>query len=481
MRRWIRGVVAVVASVSVNGVAIAGAVPTRSWPVTPGALGSLYGTVDADGFASLRIWGPAAWCYLQPTEDADVEANLERQVAPELDQVEEAGGSAVLTIGHPAPWVFENHKKAVARPKLWACGDHASGRAIPSPKSLRPNEDGTPSVQTQRYRDYVSRIVDFLAERYEGNVPITLQAWNEPNIPAGLEPGMKIPGAAQTVKEAAASLYAFDAIMYDVVRSKGATSWLTVGSSTTILRWDPLTKAYFAAHNKKRRIDEIHFNLYSYDVRNVDAAVAKWDKRAGLATSVRKRYPKLRSLPIRLSEVNLNLINDPRQLNLRKSFANDAAQRRMATATQMNAYYHGIQSLYWLIPWRKIQTAVHVSTEPGNPAHDSLVTLQNELLGTTFTGCRQSRKVRTCTFRAIDGSRRYVIWRNSGTSTIRSPRSGERLEVTGVVHPLRSRERLRIGTTPVVLRPAAPVTVTPPVEEVGELVPPPGVTEAVRR
>ena len=454
MRRLTGGLVALVLGIGLVSAGPAHAsTTTRSWPVTPGALGSLYGTVDS-GFSSLRIWGPAAWCYIQPTEDADVEANLERQVAPQLDQVADAGGSAVLTIGHPAPWVFENHKKAVVTPKVWACGNHASGRAIPSPASLKPNRDGTPSVQTQRYRDYVRRVVDFLAERYEGNVPITLQAWNEPNIPAGLEPGMKIPGAAHTVKEAAASLYAYDTIMYDVVREKGASDWLKVGSSTTILRWDPLTKAYLAAHNKKRRIDEIHFNLYSYDVRSVDAAVAKWDKRAGKAASVRTRYKKLRSLPIRLSEVNLNLINDPRELNLRKSFANDAAQRRMATATQMNAYDHGIQSLYWLIPWRKIQTAVHVTTEAGNPAGDALSTLQSHLLGTTFTGCKQARKVRTCTFRAVDGSTRLVLWRNSGTSTVRAPRSGVVAQVTGMTSPVRKGQSLRIGTTPVVIRPA---------------------------
>ena len=454
MPRRTAGLIALVLASSLVSVGPAqAATSTRSWPVTSGALGSLYGSVES-GFASLRIWGPAAWCYIQPTEDADIEGNLERQVAPQLDQVAEAGGSAVLTIGHPAPWVFENHPKAVVTPKLWACGDHASGRAIPSPQSLEPKRNGAPSVQTQRYRDYVGRVVDFLAERYEGLVPITLQAWNEPNIQAGLEPTTKIPGAARTAAEAAASLYAYDAIMYDVVRAKGAHSWLKVGSSTTILRWDPLTKAYFAAHNRKRRIDEIHFNLYSYDIRNVDAAVAKWDKRAGLAASVRTRYKKLRSLPIRLSEVNLNLINDPRPLNLRASFANAAAQRRMATATQMNAYYHGIQSLYWLIPWRKIQTAVHLTTEAGNPAGDALVTLQSNLLGTTFTGCRQAHAVRTCTFRADDGGRRYVVWRNTGSSTVSAPRAGHVVRVTGATSPVAKGQRLRVGTTPLVIRPA---------------------------
>ena len=452
MRRRTAGLAAVVLTLGLVSAGPAHAsTATRSWPVTPGALGSLYGTVES-GFASLRIWGPAAWCYIQPTEDADVEANLERQVAPQLDQVAAAGGSAVLTIGHPAPWVFENHPKAVVTPKLWACGDHAAGRAIPSPKSLKPNEDGTPSVQTQRYRDYVSRVVDFLAERYGGSVPITLQAWNEPNIAAGLEPGMKIPGAAHTVKEAAASLYAYDAIAYDVVRAKGATGWLKVGSSTTILRWDPLTKAYFAAHNRNPRIDEIHFNLYSYDVRSVDAAVAKWDKRAAKVASVRTRYKKLRSLPIRLSEVNLNLINDPRKLNLRTSFANDAAQRRMATATQMNAYYHGIESLYWLIPWRKIQTAVHVTTQVGNPAGDALATLQSNLLDTTFIGCKKSHSVRKCTFQAADGSRRYVLWRNSGSSKVRAPATGQLVRMTGETSTVGMGQRLTIGTTPQVIR-----------------------------
>ncbi len=453
MRRLLAAGVAVLvaATLSLMTITPAQALPARQWPVTPAGLGSLYGSVSP-GFASLRIWGPAAWCYLQPTPEADVAGNLERLVAPQLDQVAAAGGTAVLTIGHPPPWVFDNHRNAVRQTPTWSCGDHAAGRAIPSLASLRRDADGSPSVQAQRWRDYVGRVVDFLAARYQGRTPIILESWNEPNIPAGLEPGMPIPGAARTATEAAKSLHAYDAIAYDVIRDKGAADWLSMGSSTTILRWDTFTKAYFAAHNRTRRIDEVHFNLYSYSVRSVDSAVAKWDRRAKLATAPLRQYRTLRGLPIRLSEVNLNLINHDSPLNLRRSFTSPDAQRRMATATQMNAHFHGIQALYWLIPWRPIQTAVHVTTEPGNVAGDALVTLQSNLVGKTFQGCKQRNKVRTCTLRGPGGERTYVLWRNAGSSTVRAPKGGQLVAMTGAVRAVRAGQRLRIGTTPVVLR-----------------------------
>lgn len=436
------------------------AAPTRNWPVTPAALGSLYGSVTPD-FASLRIWGPAAWCYIQPTPDANIEANLDALVAPQLDQVAAAGGTATLTIGHPPPWVFENHPNAVRRTTLWSCGDHAAGRAIPSLASLKPHKDGSRSVQAQRLYDYVSRVIDYLWNRYQGRVPIVLEMWNEPNIPSGLQPGMPIPGSARTATEAARSLHAFDRITYDLIREKGATSWLSLGSSTTIFKWDALTKAYLAAHNRTRKIDSVHFNLYSYAIRDVDAAVAKWDQRAGLTTKRLRKYPKLRNLPVHLSEVNLNLILHNSPANLRPSFTNPAAQRRMATSTQMNAYFHGISSVRWLVPASTMHTAVHFATVAGNPAHDSLAVLHKALLGSSLSGCRQKNRIRTCTFRGPEGTR-TVLWRMSGSSTIRAPRGGEILEMTGSIVPVAKGQKLRVGTTPVVLRAvsAAPVTAT---------------------
>jgi hypothetical protein len=453
MHRALRGLIAAIVT---GGLALglpapAGAVPSRQWPVTPAALGSLYGSVTED-FASLRIWGPAAWCYIQPTPDADIEGNLEALVAPQLDQVAAAGGTATLTIGHPPPWVFENHPDAVRKTPTWSCGDHAAGRAIPSLASLKPRKDGSRSVQAQRLHDYVSRVIDYLDRRYQGRVPIVLELWNEPNIPAGLEPGMPIPGSARTAKEAALSLHAYDAIAFDLIRQKRATSWLSLASSTTILRWDTFTKTYFAAHNRSRKIDAVHFNLYSYNIKSVDAAVKKWDKRAALATTPLRTYRKLRNLPIRLSEVNLNLINHDSPANIRPSFANEAAQRRMATSTQMNAYFHGISAMRWLIPWRNIQTAVHVQTVAGNPAHDALVVLHRSLLGSTSTGCRQVTGVRMCRFRAPDGTR-TVMWRLAGSSVVRSPHGGELLDMAGASRPVRKGQKIRIDTTPVVIRP----------------------------
>ena len=85
--------------------AVAGPVAgTRPWPVTPAALGSLYGSADPGGLASVRVWGSAIWCYVQPTPDASVAANLDRLLSPMLDPLAAVGGgTAIVTIGHPAP------------------------------------------------------------------------------------------------------------------------------------------------------------------------------------------------------------------------------------------------------------------------------------------------------------------------------------------------------------------------------------------
>jgi hypothetical protein len=434
------------------GVLPAAAAPSRTWPVTPGTLGSLYGTVDPGGMTSLRIWGAAAWCYVQPTPDADIAANLDRLVAGRLDAVARAGGTAVMTIGHPAPWVFDNHPSAVRRTATWSCGDHAAGRAIPSYKSLRPKRDGSPTLQARRFRDYVGSVVDYLAAHYHGGLKVVLETWNEPNIRAGLDPKLRIPGSARTSKDAAKALHALDTIAYDVIRAKGARGWLRLGSSPLILRANTFVKTYLKAHNRKRRVNEIHLNVYSYRTKSVNRAVAKWDSRAKKARKLVRKYRKLRTLPMALSEVNLNLINHDSGLNLRSSFTNAEAQRRMATATQMNAYYHGFSAVYWLAPWRQMQTAVYVRTEPGNPARDALATLQSTLLGKRLIKCTQKKKVRTCTFRGPGRAKTLVMWRSSGSSRVRATKSGELVEMTGATRSVTKRQRLRIGTTPVVLR-----------------------------
>ena len=435
--------------------AVAGPVAgTRPWPVTPAALGSLYGSADPGGLASVRVWGSAIWCYVQPTPDASVAANLDRLLSPMLDPLAAVGGgTAIVTIGHPAPWVFDNHGRAVARTKQWACGDHASGVSIPSPASLKPNRDGTPSVQAQRYSAYVSGVVDYLVARYAGSVRVVLETWNEPNLTSGLNPHLGIPGAARTVREAVAALHAYESIAHDVIQAKGATASISLGSSALFTRPNAFSRLYLQAHNRQRRIDSLHFNIYGFRGGSPNAAIADWDRRAQSARARVAKYRRLRGLPLVVTEANLNLVNNDRnRSNLSPAFVDPTEQRRMATATQMNAYFHGYSAVHWLVPWRQQQAAVFVQATPGNVARDALATLQAQLIGRTFTGCSQRRHIRSCAFIDPAGGATRVLWRNSGASTVRSSRAGELVEMTGATRPVGAGERVRVGTTPIILR-----------------------------
>ena len=455
MRRRIRGAVAgllTVGLVATGAVTPAGAAPTRVWPVTPTSLGSLYGTVDPGGISSIRVWGSAIWCYMQPTADASVQANLEASLAPILDPVRDSGGGmAIVTIGHPAPWVFDNHPRAVRPTKWWSCGDHASSVSIPSSAALKPNKDGTPSVQAQRWAAYVGAVVDFIQNRYQGGIHVELETWNEPNLSSGLDPWLKVPGAAQSAKDAALALYRYEAIAYDVIRAKGAQGSITLGSSALFTRKNTFSETYLKAHARSPRIDAVHFNIYGFNAKTPSRAVADWDKRAGGVRSRLAKFKKLRSLPVYLTEANLNLVNtNSNRTNLKAAFRTDNEQRRMATATQMNAYYRGFRAVYWLVPWREQQASVFLKTNAGNPARDSLAVLQSALQGRTFTGCTSKKSVRTCTFYAADGGRARVMWRVSGASTVKVSGASQVLEMTGAVRPVGGRER--ITTTPIVLR-----------------------------
>ena len=429
------------------------ATPTRNWPVTPSAVGSLYGNPDPGGLASVRVWGSAIWCYMQPTTDADVAANLHANLSPTLDRAAAAGGTAIVTMGHPAPWVFENHPRAVAPTKLWACGDHASGVSIPSPASLKPRRSGAPSVQAQRWAAYVGSVVDYVTSRYAGRLNVVLETWNEPNLSSGLNYKLRVPGAARTMKQAVSALHTYDSIAYDVIRSKGARGTVSLGSSALFTRPNSFSTRYLKAHNTKRRINALHVNVYGFTSKNATKMVSDWDRRVARFRKRVVKFRKLRSLPLHVTEANLNLVNrDGNRTNLRASTANPAAQRRLATATQMNAYFRGYSSVYWLVPWRPEQTAVHVRSEPGNPARDGLAVLQGALEGRALVGCSQRKRLRTCTFAGPSGKRARVVWRTSSSSKVRLSRTTEVLDMTGDSRTLSRGTRIKVGTTPIVLR-----------------------------
>lgn len=431
----------------------AGSVRAAGWPVTPITLGSLYGQPDPGGPASVRVWGPAIWCKVQPAPEANVAAALDQLLAPHLDAIKAARGTAIVTIGHPAPWVFQDDPQARASAgKTWFCDDYAAGVSVPSPDSLR-TRNGVPGLASVRWRSYVTQYVDWLSSRYGKSLRVVLEVWNEPNLKSGIDYRLGIPGAARTREESVQAVYTMESIAHQVVRSRGSAGSITLGSSALLTRpnhaW---ATSYYAAHNRKRRIDAVHVNIYGISGSTPTGWARDWDRRAAELRAALRRYPALRNLPLRITEANLNLTNlNQNQYNVKPSTAAPATQQRMAAATQMNAYYNGYSSVFWLVPWSSQQAAVHIATVPGNPARDALAVLNSALAGTTFRGCSQARGVRTCTFSGPGRPRIQVLWRLSGTSTLRVASSATMLAMSGQTKPVVAGSRVSVTTTPFVL------------------------------
>lgn len=431
------------------------ATPASAWPVTPATLGSLYGSADRNGLASVRIWGPSTWCQVQPSENSDVSANLDRLLAPRLDEVAAAGGAAIVTIGHPAPWVFDDHPRAAASAgKTWFCGNHASGISIPSPRTLSKGKGASTPRQQLRWAEYVTTYVDWISRRYGRSLKVVLEVWNEPNLKSGIDYRLGVPGAARTREEAVAALHRLESIAYDVVRARRGAARITLASSALLTRpTHAFTRLYLAAHNRQRRIDAIHVNIYAISGSTPGAWAADWDQRAAKFRAAVRSYGSLRNLPLRVVEANLNLTNlGQNRYNLRASTAKPGVQRRMAAATQMNAYFRGYSSVHWLVPWDRRQAAVHIRTTPGNPARDALTVLNSALQGHRFRGCTLAKGVRTCTFRAASGRAVRVVWRTSGSSRLRLGTAATLVRMTGATSQVRRGSRITVGTTPLVLR-----------------------------
>jgi hypothetical protein len=416
------------------------------WQVTPESFGSLYGRADKGGLASVRFWGSAIWCYVQPTAGADIAANLTGLIGTELDEVAATGGgTAMITIGHPAPWVFDNAAAARRPTRGWACGNHASGVSIPSPESLKGS-----SVQTKRWTDYVDGVVSFLQTRYGNSLRVVLQVWNEPNLSSGLDPNLKVPGAARTTSQAVSALHRYEELAKQVIARRNLGGQYQLASSSLFTRNNTFSKLYLKAQNRSRNIDSVAFNIYGFQAKTPTSMVSEWSSRAGEVRKRLHKYGALRRLPLMVTEVNLNLVNNGGGSNLRPTVTNSDEQRRMATATQMNAYYNGASAVYWLIPTPK-QAAVQIRTTPGNPARDALANLQAQLLGRTMRSCSSSRGVRSCRFSDPSGARAdaVVYWRMSGQSSVSvrgtsvTRMNGEQAAVSG--------GRVVVGPTPIVV------------------------------
>ncbi len=433
------------------------ATSSKGWYVQPTSFGIMYGDADGNTVSAVRAWEAATWCRIQPTPDADMQAILASTLGTQLDDQRAKGATgAVVGLGHPPAWVFDNSPSATAAVVQYGCsGDAAAGVSIPKYSSLKRTKSGALPLQAQRWQAYVEAVIDFINARYGGSMTILLQVWNEPNLTSGLSVKTRVPGASRSVKDAVKALYELERITATAVRSRGNPA-ITLTSTSMHQRINSFFKRYLKQHARKPQFSSLSFNVYSAVKRTPDKMVRDWNSRVAKIRKRVNKYRKLRRLPAYITETNLNLINnDWNKANLSGTVTNADQQRRLASAIQMDAFYLGFRSVYWLAGPQS-QSAVNIWHYPGTPARAALTVLRSQLIGMRIDGCRTKKKVRQCRFRDPSGARptMYVYWRLSGHSRLKLKRTSTVVQMSGETTTLPKRTRITIGTTPVVVWPA---------------------------
>lgn len=448
--------VALATALLLAGVAPAGATSNKGWQVGPGSFGIMYGNTDADTISGVRAWEAATWCRIQPSPDADMRAILETTLGPQLDAQRASGAtSAVVGLGHPPAWVFNNSARATRNVVQYGCSSNAAaGVSIPAHATLKRTKNGTLPLQARRWDTYVRAVIDFIDARYGDSMAIMLQVWNEPNLSSGLSVKNKVRGASRTVEDAVASLYELERITRAAVRSAGNPA-ITLTSTALHHRPNKFARLYLAKQGRKPVVQSLAFNVYADRTRTPNAMVKQWNQRVADLRARTRKYKKLRKLPALIGETNLNLVNNRHdKSNLSRSVTNADTQRRLAAGVQMDAFYHGFRSVYWL-RGPQVQAAVHIGHNTGTPARAALTVLRGQLQGMVITGCRTNKGVRRCGFRDPSGARQSltVYWRLSKTSRIRLTGPSTIVQMTGETAQV-GPGKVTVGTTPIVVVPA---------------------------
>jgi hypothetical protein len=447
--------VGVVTALLAGGVvAPAEASGNRGWPVTPNSFGIMYGNTDGDTIAGVRAWEAATWCRIQPSPDADMQAILASTLGAQLDAQRATGAtSAIVGLGHPPAWVFNNSASANRPVVQYGCdNDGAAGVSIPAYSTLKRAKNGALPLQAQRWDTYVRAVIAFINARYDRSMNIMLQVWNEPNLSSGLSVKTKVPGSSRSLKDAVASLYELERITRTAVNGTGNPA-ITLTSTALHHRPNTFAKLYLAKQGRNPVVQSLAFNVYGYKTRTPDSMVKQWNQRVQSLRSRVNKYSKLRRLPALIGETNLNLVNNNSdKSNLSGAVTNPDAQRRLATAIQMDAFYNGFRSVYWLAG-PQVQSAVNIWHYPGTPSRAALTVLRSQLVNMTIDGCSTKSGVRSCSFRDPSGARGplKVYWRMSKTSNVTLRAASTIVRMTGETTQV-GPGKLAVGTTPIVVK-----------------------------
>lgn len=381
-------------------------------PVAPDFFGvhdDRGGPLDPDAWATGRLW--AAWCTVAPTPEVDLVRSAREALRPAF-RTFAASQTRRLTVslGHPAPWVFDEHPAAVKvrAKRVWYCGQHASVTSFPRARLLR---DGP---LAELYAAYVEAVVQ-AARPYLAGDPrnrLVLQAWNEPNLANGGTVHHRIPGAARTWRQAAASLQEQERIIWRVA-SELVPGRFEVTSPALYGKPTDLGAAYFRQQARTRTIDSVSLNFYTLRQRKVNASLELWRTKARTAKRLVTKHRSLRFLPIWVTETNHNLVNGiPDDSNVTGRWADPAVQRRLVEVTTMEALRLRFAGLQWY-QGTPAQTAV--STLPGSPAAEATKALRTELVGRMLLRCDVEDPVVTCAMSARDDEGPiWVRWSRKG-------------------------------------------------------------------
>ena len=389
--------------------------------------------VDATFFGvhddqALRVdpsqWGTgrmhASWCDVAPTAGTDVQEKAD-SLLKHTFRVNAKNDVRRLnvTLGHPATWVFQAHANAVRPAYIWYCEHALANTSFPTRASLisGPVRDA--------YSAYVRAVIVAADHYLEADLAnrIVLQAWNEPNLANGGQVKRRIPGAARTWTQAAASLQEQERIMRQVAEALIPGRY-EISSPAMYGKSNALMSAYLRAQAKKRTVDSVSLNFYTHNTTPT-TTMAKWTTKAARAIRLVRAYKKLRTLPVWITETNHNLINGKPGVrsNLEGKWASAEVQEHLVEVTTAQALRLGYAGLEW---YQGALDQVAVNTRAGSVGAVAAKAFLSEVSGRTLTSCRTKRTVTTCT----------LSGRDLTDPAIRMRWSGKGLDGVTFVHPL---------------------------------------------
>jgi hypothetical protein len=358
----------------------------------------------------------AKWCHVQPTAGTAAADGAERALGSAFRTNRDQGVTRLtVSLGHPAPWVFNDHPQAIARSnsRIWFCGGAAAGGSFPTEASLRSGR------VRDAYVAYVAGVITASRQYLDASASnkLVLQAWNEPNLLNGGAITKKIPGAARSWKQASYSLREQERIIRAVANSM-IPGRFEITSPSLYGKKTKLATYYFKHQAKKRTIDSVSLNFYTLRQKSVNKSLALWKKKAATAKRLVTRHKKLRKLPIWITETNHNLINFiSSTANVNGYWASPKAQKRLVEVTTMEALRQGYAGIGW---YQVAPEQTAVNTQAGSVATAASTALMNELVGRRVTKCKTKKSTTTCRLTARPGSRAIkVSWSKKGSAGVR--------------------------------------------------------------